>query len=78
MAGDGQVTFGDTIVKQKAKKIRRLYNDKILAGFAGGTADAFTLFEHFEAQLEKHSGHLLRAAVGLAKEWRTDRMLRNS
>lgn len=76
IGGDGQVTLGHIVVKGSARKIRRLYQGKILAGFAGGTADAFTLFEHFEAQLEKHSGHLLRAAVELAKEWRTDRMLR--
>lgn len=76
LGGDGQVTLGHIVVKGSARKVRRLYNDKILAGFAGGTADAFTLFEHFEAHLEKHSGNLLRAAVGLAKQWRTDRSLR--
>jgi ATP-dependent HslUV protease subunit HslV len=76
LGGDGQVTLGHIVVKGTARKVRRLHNSKILAGFAGGTADAFTLFEHFEAQLEKHSGHLQRAAVELAKEWRTDRMLR--
>lgn len=76
IGGDGQVTLGNIVVKGSARKIRRLHHNKIIAGFAGGTADAFTLFEHFEAQLEKHSGHLLRAAVELAKEWRTDRMLR--
>ena len=76
LGGDGQVTLGHIVVKGTARKVRRLHNNKILAGFAGGTADAFTLFEHFEAQLEKHSGHLQRAAVGLDKEWRTDRMLR--
>lgn len=76
LGGDGQVTLGHIVVKGTARKVRRLHGNKILAGFAGGTADAFTLFEHFEAQLEKHSGHLQRAAVELAKEWRTDRMLR--
>lgn len=76
MGGDGQVTLGNIVVKASARKVRRLYHDKILAGFAGGTADAFTLFERFEAKLEKHSGHLVRAAVELAKDWRTDRMLR--
>jgi ATP-dependent HslUV protease subunit HslV len=76
LGGDGQVTLGHIIVKASARKIRRLYNDKVLAGFAGGTADAFTLFERFEAKLEKHQGHLLRSAVELAKDWRTDRMLR--
>jgi ATP-dependent HslUV protease subunit HslV len=76
IGGDGQVSFGDTILKGNAKKIRRLYNGKILAGFAGGTADAFTLFERFEAKLEKHHGQMLRAAVELAKDWRTDKMLR--
>ena len=76
IGGDGQVTLGHIVVKGSARKIRRLHQGKILAGFAGGTADAFTLFEHFEAQLEKHSGNLLRSAVELAKEWRTDRMLR--
>ena len=76
LGGDGQVTLGHIIVKASARKIRLLYNDKVLAGFAGGTADAFTLFERFEAKLEKHQGHLLRSAVELAKDWRTDRMLR--
>jgi ATP-dependent HslUV protease subunit HslV len=76
LGGDGQVTLGHIVVKASARKIRRLYNDKVLAGFAGGTADAFTLFERFEAKLEKHQGHLLRSAVELAKDWRTDRMLR--
>lgn len=76
LGGDGQVTLGHIVVKGSARKVRTLHQGKILAGFAGGTADAFTLFEHFEAQLDKHSGHLLRAAVELAKEWRTDRMLR--
>ena len=76
LGGDGQVTLGNIVVKASARKIRRLYNDRILAGFAGGTADAFTLFEHFEAKLEKHQGNLLRSAVELAKDWRTDRMLR--
>jgi ATP-dependent HslUV protease subunit HslV len=76
MGGDGQVTLGHTVMKHNAKKVRRLYNNKVLAGFAGGTADAFTLFERFEAKLETHQGHLVRAAVELAKDWRTDRMLR--
>ena len=76
LGGDGQVTVGNTIMKGNANKVRRLYHDKVLAGFAGGTADAFTLFERFEGKLEKHSGHLTRAAVELAKDWRTDRMLR--
>jgi len=76
MGGDGQVTLGNIVVKATARKVRRLYHGKILAGFAGGTADAFTLFERFEAKLEKHQGHLLRSAVELAKDWRTDRMLR--
>ena len=76
VAGDGQVTFGDTIVKQKAKKIRRLYNDKILAGFAGSAADSFALFSRFEAKLEQYRGNLERASVELAKDWRTDRALR--
>ncbi len=76
LGGDGQVTLGNIVIKATARKIRRLYNDQILAGFAGGTADAFTLFERFEAKLEKHQGNLLRAAVELAKDWRTDRMLR--
>ena len=76
MGGDGQVTLGNIVVKATARKVRRLYQDRILAGFAGATADAFTLFERFEAKLEKHQGHLLRSAVELAKDWRTDRMLR--
>ena len=76
LGGDGQVTLGNVVIKNSARKIRRLHDDKVLAGFAGGTADAFTLFERFEAKLDKHSGHLLRAAVELAKDWRTDRMLR--
>ncbi len=76
LGGDGQVTLGNIIIKASARKVRRLYNDKVLAGFAGGTADAFTLFERFEAKLEKHQGKLLRAAVELAKDWRTDRALR--
>src|SRR5471032_848669 len=76
LGGDGQVTFGNVVLKASARKVRRLYEDKILAGFAGGTADAFTLFERFEAKLEKHQGNLLRSAVELAKDWRTDRMLR--
>lgn len=76
LGGDGQVTLGNIVVKSTARKVRRLYNGAILAGFAGGTADAFTLFERFEAKLEKHQGQLLRSAVELAKDWRTDRMLR--
>ena len=76
IGGDGQVTLGYTIMKGNARKVRRLYQNKILAGFAGGTADAFTLFERFEGKLEKHSGNLTRAAVELAKDWRTDRLLR--
>jgi ATP-dependent HslUV protease subunit HslV len=76
MGGDGQVTLGNIVVKATARKVRRLYHDRILAGFAGATADAFTLFERFEAKLEKHQGHLLRSAVELAKDWRTDRILR--
>ena len=76
IGGDGQVTMGNTVMKGNARKVRRLYKDQIIAGFAGGTADAFTLFERFEAQLEKHQGHLVRAAVELAKDWRTDRALR--
>lgn len=76
MGGDGQVSLGDTVMKGNARKVRRLYNNRVLAGFAGGTADAFTLFERFEAQLEKHQGNLTRAAVELAKDWRTDRALR--
>ncbi|MEZ5595408.1 MAG: ATP-dependent protease subunit HslV [Pseudomonadales bacterium] len=76
MGSDGQVTFGNTVMKGNARKVRRLYNNKVLAGFAGGTADAFTLFERFEGALEKYSGHLTRAAVELAKDWRSDRALR--
>ena len=76
MASDGQVTFGETVVKQTARKIRRLYNDKILAGFAGSAADSFALFARFEAKLEQYRGNLDRSAVELAKDWRTDRMLR--
>ena len=76
LGGDGQVSLGNTIMKGNAVKIRRLYKDKVIAGFAGGTADAFTLFERFETKLEQHNGHLTRAAVELAKDWRTDRMLR--
>ncbi len=76
IGGDGQVTQGSTVMKGNARKVRRLYQDKVLAGFAGGTADAFTLFERFERKLEMHQGHLVRAAVELAKDWRTDKMLR--
>jgi ATP-dependent HslUV protease, peptidase subunit HslV len=76
LGGDGQVTLGNVVIKGGAKKIRRLYQDRILAGFAGGTADAFTLFERFEAKLDKHQGNLMRSAVELAKDWRTDRILR--
>lgn len=76
LGGDGQVSLGNTIMKGNARKVRRLYHGKVLAGFAGGTADAFTLFERFEAKLEKHQGQLVRAAVELAKDWRTDRALR--
>lgn len=76
LGGDGQVTLGNIIIKASARKVRRLHHDRVLAGFAGGTADAFTLFERFESKLDKHSGHLLRSAVELAKDWRTDRMLR--
>ena len=76
LGGDGQVTFGNIVLKASARKVRRLFHERILAGFAGGTADAFTLFERFEAKLEKHQGHLLRSAVELAKDWRTDRILR--
>ncbi|MFO1397910.1 MAG: ATP-dependent protease subunit HslV [Burkholderiales bacterium] len=76
LGGDGQVTLGNVVVKATARKIRRLYHDRVLAGFAGATADAFTLFERFEAKLEKHQGHLTRAAVELAKDWRSDRVLR--
>src|SRR6266568_8384598 len=77
MAGDGQVTLGHEVLKASAKKLRRLYNDKILAGFAGSTADAFALFSRFEAKLEQHNGNLARSVVELAKEWRTDRILRH-
>ena len=77
IGGDGQVTMGDTVMKGNARKVRRLYSDKVIAGFAGGTADAFTLFELFEGKLEKHSGQLTRSAVELAKDWRTNKMLRN-
>lgn len=76
LGGDGQVSLGNTVMKGNARKVRRLYNNQVIAGFAGGTADAFTLFDYFEAKLQKHSGHLLRAAVELAKDWRTDRNLR--
>ena len=76
IGADGQVTLGDTVMKGNARKVRRLYDNKVIAGFAGGTADAFTLFEYFEAKLEKHSGQLVRAAVEMAKDWRTDRTLR--
>ncbi len=76
IGGDGQVSMGNTVMKANARKVRRLYKDKVIAGFAGGTADAFTLFERFESKLETHQGHLVRAAVELAKDWRTDRMLR--
>jgi ATP-dependent HslUV protease, peptidase subunit HslV len=76
LGGDGQVSLDKTRIKNNARKVRRLYNDKVIAGFAGGTADAFTLFERFEGKLEKHGGQLLRAAVEMAKDWRTDRYLR--
>jgi ATP-dependent HslUV protease subunit HslV len=76
LGGDGQVTLGNVVMKATARKVRRLYNDRVLAGFAGATADAFTLFERFEAKLEKHQGHLTRSAVELAKDWRSDRILR--
>ncbi|XOV87087.1 MAG: ATP-dependent protease subunit HslV [Pseudomonadota bacterium] len=76
IGGDGQVSVGNTVMKGNARKVRRLYKNNVIAGFAGGTADAFTLFERFEGQLEKHQGHLVRAAVELAKDWRTDRALR--
>ncbi len=76
IGGDGQVTLGNTVMKGNARKLRRLYQNKVIAGFAGGTADAFTLFERFEGRLEKHGGNLTRAAVELAKDWRTDRLLR--
>jgi ATP-dependent HslUV protease subunit HslV len=77
MAGDGQVTMGDSVVKHSARKIRRLFNDKVLAGFAGSTADALSLFSRFEAKLQEHHGNLARSAVELAKDWRTDRSLRH-
>ena len=77
VGGDGQVTLGNTVMKNNAKKVRRLYKDNVIAGFAGATADAFTLFEKFEGKLDKYSGHLTRSAVELAKDWRTDKMLRN-
>ncbi len=77
VGGDGQVTLGNTVMKNNAKKVRRLYKENVLAGFAGATADAFTLFEKFESKLEKYSGHLTRSAVELAKDWRTDKILRN-
>ncbi|KTC66600.1 Detoxification / adaptation, Protein fate / hydrolases / secretion (plasmid) [Legionella adelaidensis] len=76
IGGDGQVTMGSTVMKGNARKVRRLYKDKVIAGFAGGTADAFTLFERFESKLELHQGHLVRAAVEMAKDWRTDKVLR--
>jgi ATP-dependent HslUV protease subunit HslV len=76
LGGDGQVTLGTIVIKASARKVRKLYHDKVLAGFAGATADAFTLFERFEAKLEKHQGHLQRAAIELTKDWRTDRVLR--
>ncbi|MDV7105466.1 ATP-dependent protease subunit HslV [Vibrio sp. TH_r3] len=76
IAGDGQVSLGNTVMKGNAKKVRRLYNDQVIAGFAGGTADAFTLFERFESKLQMHQGHLTKAAVELAKDWRSDRALR--
>lgn len=76
IGGDGQVSFGETVMKGNARKVRKLYHDKIIAGFAGGTADAFTLFERFESKLEKHQGNLTRSAVELAKDWRSDRLLR--
>jgi ATP-dependent HslUV protease subunit HslV len=76
VAGDGQVSLGNTVMKGNARKVRRLYHNKVLAGFAGGTADAFTLFERFEAKLEMHQGHLMKSAVELAKDWRSDRALR--
>lgn len=76
LGGDGQVTLGNIVVKSTARKVRKLYRDQVLAGFAGATADAFTLFERFEAKLEKHQGHLVRAAIELTKDWRTDRVLR--
>ena len=77
LGGDGQVTLGNIVIKASARKVRTLYNGQILAGFAGGTADAFTLFERFEAKLDKHQGHLVRAAIELTRDWRTDKVLRN-
>ena len=77
LGGDGQVTLGHIVVKASARKVRKLHHDKVLAGFAGATADAFTLFERFESKLEKHSGHLVRAAIELTRDWRTDKVLRN-
>ena len=77
MGGDGQVTLGDTVMKQKARKIRRIYGEKVLAGFAGASADALTLFEKFEARIEQYKGNLTRAVVEMAKEWRTDKILRS-
>jgi ATP-dependent HslUV protease, peptidase subunit HslV len=77
LGGDGQVTLGHIVVKSSARKVRKLHHNKVLAGFAGATADAFTLFERFEAKLEKHSGHLVRAAIELTRDWRTDKVLRN-
>jgi ATP-dependent HslUV protease, peptidase subunit HslV len=76
IGGDGQVTLGNIVIKGSARKVRKIYHDKVLAGFAGATADAFTLFERFEGKLEKHQGHLVRAAIELTKDWRTDRVLR--
>ena len=76
LGGDGQVTLGTIVIKSSARKVRKLHRDRVLAGFAGATADAFTLFERFEAKLEKHQGHLVRAAIELTKDWRTDRVLR--
>jgi ATP-dependent HslUV protease, peptidase subunit HslV len=76
IGGDGQVTLGNIVIKGTARKVRKLYHDRVLAGFAGATADAFTLFERFEGKLEKHQGHLVRAAIELTKDWRTDRVLR--
>jgi ATP-dependent HslUV protease subunit HslV len=77
LGGDGQVTLGHIVIKASARKVRKLHHDKVLAGFAGATADAFTLFERFESKLEKHSGHLVRAAIELTRDWRTDKVLRN-
>ena len=77
LGGDGQVTLGHIVIKASARKVRRLHHDKVLAGFAGATADAFTLFERFEAKLDKHQGHLVRAAIELTRDWRTDKVLRN-